>query len=150
MKKRILIVDDDISLRNELMELLKKADYDVAVAADGSEAIDRYSEPLDLLLLDVNMPGRDRWAAFEYITRMNPCVATILTSKLGDQFPIASGVGAGALLEKPLDPEELLRVVEELLAEPRVNHRLRRQNWRRDARVVPFTWYVGAKDTLHD
>lgn len=150
MEKRILIVDDGTSLRNELMDLLKKADYDVAVTADGSEAIDRYSEPLDLLLLDINMPGRDRWAAFEYITRMNPCVATILTSKLGDQFSIASGVGAGALLEKPLDPEELFRVVEELLAEPRVNHRLRRQNWRRDARVVPFTRFVGARDTLHD
>jgi hypothetical protein len=71
-------------------------------------------------------------------------------SKLVDQFPIASGVGAGALMEKPLDSEELLRVVEELLAEPRVNHRIRRQNWRRDARVVPFTRYVGTKDSLND
>lgn len=150
MKKRILIVDDDTSLLDELMELLKKAGYDVAVATDGSEALDRCSEPLDLLLLNINIPGRDRWAAFEHITRMNPCVATILTSKLGDRFPIASGVGAGALLEKPLDPEKVLCVVEELLAEPRVNHRLRRQSGRRDARVVPFTRYVGAKATLHN
>lgn len=70
-------MDDDTSLRNELMELLKKADCDVAVAADGSEAIDRYSEPLNLLLLDINMPGRDRWAAFDHTTWMNPSIATI-------------------------------------------------------------------------
>jgi len=60
MKKRILIVDDDTSIRNGLKKLLKKANYDVALAADGIEAVDRFfSEPIDLLLLDLNMPGKD-------------------------------------------------------------------------------------------
>lgn len=150
MKKRILNVDADTFPRNELVEFLKQADYDMTVTADGSEAIDRYLEPLDLLLLDINIPGRDRWAAFEHITWMDSYVATILMSKLDDQFPIASGVGAGALLEKPLDLGELLRVAEELLAEPRVNYRQCRQNWRRDTSIVPFTKYVGARDPLHN
>ena len=116
MKKRILIVDDDTSIRNGLKKLLKKANYDVAVAADGFEAVDRFfSEPVDLLLLDLSMPGKDGWAACENITRKNPWVPTIIMTGLPDQFPMASAAGAGALLEKPLDPEELLSVISDLL-----------------------------------
>ncbi len=106
MKKRILIVDDDTSIRNGLKKLLKKANYDVALAADGFQAVDRFfTEPTDLLLLDLNMPNQDGWATFENITRKNPYVPTIIMTGLPDQFPIASAAGAGALLEKPLDPE---------------------------------------------
>jgi len=116
MKKRILIVDDDTSIRNGLKKLLKRANYDVALAADGFEGVDRFfSEPIDLLLLDLNMPGKDGWAACENITRRNPYVPTIIMTGLPDQFPIASAAGAGALLEKPLNLEELLRTIEDLL-----------------------------------
>jgi len=143
MKKRILIVDDDRSIRNGLKKLLKKANYDVALAADGFEAVDRFfSEPIDLLLLDLNMPGKDGWAASENITRRNPYVPTIIMTGLPDQFPIASAAGAGALLEKPLNPEELLCAIEDLLGEPRMNHWLRRRSWLQDARSVPSTKFV--------
>ena len=143
MKKRILIVDDDTSIRNGLKKLLKKANYDVALAADGFEAVDRFfSEPIDLLLLDLNMPGKDGWAACENITRRNPYVPTIIMTGLPDQFSIASAVGAGALVEKPLDPEELLSLIEGLLDEPRSNHWLRRRSWLQDARSVPSTKFV--------
>lgn len=140
MKKRILIVDDDTSIRNGLKKLLKKANYDVALAADGFEAVDRFfTEPTDLLLLDLNMPNQEGWATFENITRKNPYVPTIIMTGLPDQFPIASAAGAGALLEKPLDPEEVLSVIRNLLGEPRFNHWLRRRSWLQDARSVPAT-----------
>ena len=143
MKKRILIVDDDPSIRNGLKKLLEKANYDVTLAGDGFEAVDRFfSEPIDLLLLDLNMPGKDGWAASENITRTNPYVPTIIMTGLPDQFPIASAAGAGALLEKPLNPEELLCVIEDLLGEPRLNHWLRRRSWLQDAWSVPSTKYV--------
>ena len=143
MKKRILIVDDDISIRNGLKKLLRKANYDVALAADGFEAVDRFfSEPIDLLLLDLNMPGKDGWAACENITRTNPYVPTIIMTALPDQYPIASAAGVGALLEKPMDPGELLRTIEDLLEEPRFNHWLRRRSWLQDARAVPATKFV--------
>ncbi|MGH9646676.1 MAG: response regulator, partial [Bryobacteraceae bacterium] len=66
MKKRILIVGDDISVRNGLKKLLVTVNYDVSVAADGFEAVALFfSEPIDLLLLDLIMPGKDGWAACE-------------------------------------------------------------------------------------
>jgi len=143
MKKRILIVDDDTSIRNGLKKLLKKANYDVALAADGIEAVDRFfSEPIDLLLLDLNMPGKDGWATCENITRRNPYVPTIIMTGLPDQFPIALAAGEGALLEKPLNPEDLLCAIEDLLGEPRLNHWLRRRGWLHDAPSVPSTKFV--------
>lgn len=140
MKKRILIVDDDASIRRSLKKLLTKADYDISVAADGFEAVERFrAKPVDLLLLDLNMPGKDGWAASENITRTNPFVPTVIMTGLPDQFDIAKAAGAGALLEKPFNPEELLSVIEEMLEEPRSNHWLRRRSWLQDARSVPST-----------
>ena len=60
MKKRILIVDDDASIRRSLKKLLTNANYDTSVASDGFEAVERFrAKPVDLLLLDLNMPGKD-------------------------------------------------------------------------------------------
>ena len=143
MKKRILIVDDDASIRRSLKKLLTNANYDIRLAADGFEAVERFiAEPADLLLLDLSMPGKDGLAAGENITRLNPYVPTIIMTGLPDQFRIAQAAGAGALLEKPLDPEELLRVIEDLIEEPRSNHWLRRRHWLQDAYSVPATRYL--------
>ena len=57
-KKRILIADDDSSIRNGLKKLLTRPDYNVSLAADGTQAADPlFSESIDLLGLDFNMPG---------------------------------------------------------------------------------------------
>ena len=142
MKKRILIVDDSASIRRSLKKLLTNAGYDISVAANGFEAVERFrAEPADLLLLDLNMPGKDGWAAGENITRTNPFVPTIIMTGLPNQFPIAHAAGAGALLEKPLNPEELLSVIAELLEQPGSHHWLRRRSWLQDARSVPSTRY---------
>jgi len=143
MKKRILIVDDHASIRRSLKKLLTKAGYEISVAANGVEAVERFrAKPADLLLLDLNMPGKDGWAAGENITRTNPFVPTIIMTGLHDQFRIAQAAGAGALLEKPLNPEELLSVIAELLEQPGSHHWLRRRSWLQDARSVPSTRYL--------
>ena len=143
MKKRILIVDDDSSIRSGLKKLLTQANYDVALAANGFEAFDRFfAEPIDLVIMDLNMPGKDGWAACENITRKNPYVPTIIMTGLPDQFPIAVAAGAGALVEKPLNPDELLKIISALLEEPRFNHWLRRRSWLPDARALPASKFI--------
>jgi DNA-binding NtrC family response regulator len=151
MKKHILIVDDDSSIRSGLKKLLKRANYEVCLAANGIEAVKRFfAERIDLLVMDLNMPNQDGWATFENITRKNPYVPTIIMTGLPDQFPIASAAGVGALLEKPLDPEELLSVIRNLLGEPRFNHWLRRRSWLQDARAVPATRFLsGERNRRH-
>jgi DNA-binding NtrC family response regulator len=143
MKKRILIVDDDSSIRNGLKKLLKRANYDTSVAADGLEAVERFfAEHFDLLILDLDMPRKDGWAASENITRLNPYVPIVIITGLPNQGPIASAAGAGAIFEKPFDPGDLLGTINDLLEEPRSNHWLRRRSWLQDARSVPATKYV--------
>jgi DNA-binding NtrC family response regulator len=146
MKKRILIVDDDTSVRDALKKLLKKANYDASVAADGLEAVERFfSEHFHLLILDLDMPRKDGWAASENITRLNPYVPIVIMTGLPDQYAIASAAGAGAIFEKPFDPEDLLGTINGLLEEPRSNHWLRRRSWLQDARLIPKTKIVARR-----
>ena len=58
MKKRILIVDDDRSIRSSLRKILAESGYEVADAPDGDSAQGKFSET-DLLILDLNLPIQD-------------------------------------------------------------------------------------------
>ena len=59
-RPRILVVDDEPSIRDLLAKTLALAEYDVDVAADGRSALDRMRhEPYDLLIADLKMPGID-------------------------------------------------------------------------------------------
>ncbi|MDQ1470730.1 MAG: two-component system, cell cycle response regulator DivK [Bryobacterales bacterium] len=63
MPKRILIADDQLPARELLRTILSSSGYEVLEAADGDEAVRLASEsPPDLILLDIQMPGRDGFA----------------------------------------------------------------------------------------
>jgi DNA-binding response OmpR family regulator len=119
MKKRILVVDDDESVRESLKKVLEGAGYEVVLAAGGLEAAVRF-EPgqFDLLLLDLVLPNQSGWDVFERLTRRRPLVPVIIITGLPNQRITASMAGAGALFEKPIEPAALLERIAELLAEP--------------------------------
>ena len=70
-EKRILVVDDEQRNRNLLQAMLKSLGYPSEVACDGTEALDRLHKDLDLILLDVMMPGMDGFEVTRRI-RNNP------------------------------------------------------------------------------
>jgi DNA-binding response OmpR family regulator len=119
MRKRILVVDDDRSVRESLKKVLEGANYEVLLAAGGLEAAIRF-EPgqIDLLLLDLNLPNQSGWDVFERLTTHYPLVPVIIITGLPNQQRTAVAAGVGALFEKPVDVMALLQRVEELLAEP--------------------------------
>lgn len=126
MKKRVLVVDDDASVRESLKRVLQEAGYEVALAASGLEAVKRSGpQEMDLLLLDLNLPGQSGWDVFEHFTTRHPLVPVIIITGLPNQYRTALAAGAGALFEKPVEASALLRTVEELLVEPN-EQRLRR------------------------
>jgi DNA-binding response OmpR family regulator len=117
-KKKILIVDDDAAVREMLARVLAGEGYAVLTAANGFEALDiAAATPLDLVLLDLNMPQKNGWDTFERLTAENPLLAVIIITARPNQFFTALGAGVGALLEKPLDFPKLLKTVDGLLAE---------------------------------
>ena len=119
----ILICDDEPSLR-ELMRVSLDGGYSFAEAGDTAEALelaDRIRP--DLVLLDVMMPGGSGLAVIEQLRRhpqlcRTPVVVVSAFATDTDRLA-ATDAGADAFLGKPFDPDELVAVIEELLASGR-------------------------------
>jgi CheY-like chemotaxis protein len=125
-KNRILVVDDDSSVREMLTRVLVGEGYLVWVAADGTTALEiAAAAKVDLVLLDLNLPGTGGWDTFERLTVENPLLAVIIITARSNQLFTATSAGVGALLEKPLNFPKLLQTIRRLLAEP-VESRLAR------------------------
>lgn len=126
VKKLVLIVDDDLAIRESLRKVLRGANYEVAVAADGGEAEAAFDpRRVDLVLLDLNLPSQSGWDVFERLTTRHPAVPIIIITGMPNQYQTALAAGAGALMEKPVEATALLNTMEKLLAEPE-DERLRR------------------------
>jgi DNA-binding response OmpR family regulator len=121
--KRILVVDDDASVREMLGRILAEEGYAVGEAADGAEAVDLAAkEVFHLVLLDLNLPVTCGWDAFERLTTRNPFVPVIVITARPHQVRTALATGVGALMEKPLDFPKLLHTIGVLLAESPWTH----------------------------
>src|SRR5437879_563289 len=119
MKPRLLLVDDDPGIQEMLGRLLTSEGYLVLPAVTGQQALDlAAASPIDLVLLDLNLPVKNGWDTFERLTAENPLLPVIIiTARPNQLFPtLASGVGA--LMEKPLDFPKLLEAIRFLLEEP--------------------------------
>jgi DNA-binding response OmpR family regulator len=137
MKERILVVDDDESVRDSLRKVLEGAGYEVALAGGGLEAAFRFAaEPVDLLVLDLALPNQSGWDVFGDLTTRRPAVPVIIITGLANQRLTAEMAGAGALFEKPIDPAAFLERIAELLAEPPQRRLQRMCGIVRDTRCV--------------
>jgi PAS domain S-box-containing protein len=119
----VLVVEDNAGLRRIVMRQLRDAGYRVLEAADAEAAMEIIdsSEPIDLVLTDIVMPGAmDGRDLARVAVARRPDVRTLLTSGFPDARWNASGSHTEArLLSKPYRKEELRRVVREVLDEPR-------------------------------
>jgi two-component system response regulator MprA len=119
MKNKLLLVDDDPAVRESLTNVLIGEGYEVVPVANGIEATEMAaSQPVDLVLLDLNLPKRNGWDTFESLTRQNPRLPVIIITARPNQLFAALAAGVGALMEKPLDFPKLLQTIRNLLAEP--------------------------------
>lgn len=138
MKKNVLIVDDDFSVRKSLGKVLKDVGYEVIEAADGDEAIEQFKAgQVDLLLLDIDLPIRDGWDAFKSITGLAPAFPIIIITGKDNQYDTAVAAGVGVLMEKPLDVVQLLNTIQELLVEPQEARLRRFGSSSHDIRYIP-------------
>jgi CheY-like chemotaxis protein len=118
-KNRILIVDNEIDVRDLLGGLLHERGYDVSFAGDGSEALSllRSEAVPDLIILDLNMPVMDGWK-FRTIQKDDPTLGVIPVLAISaDTSPKAAAISAQGYLRKPFGSQELVAAVERVLAE---------------------------------
>ncbi|KOP30433.1 response regulator [Exiguobacterium sp. TDN 0502] len=114
MKGRLLIVEDEPGIRNLLAQLFRAEGYETDVAVDGEEAIVYLQEAVyDLLLMDVNMPGRTGIEVLRHQDRIGRRVRTILMTALGEKEAMeeAKRLGVVAFFGKPFDIFELKKEV---------------------------------------
>ena len=121
VRQKVLVADDEASIRRILETRLKMVGYDVVVAEDGEEAVNLFNKTNpDLVVLDVMMPKMDGYGVTREIRRTSDVPIIILTA-LGDVSERITGLELGAddYVIKPFSPKEL---------EARVKAVLRRTN----------------------
>lgn len=117
-RPRILLVDDDETIREHLPPVLERSGLDVEVCADGAEALARLGDiPVDLVILDVMMPRLDGRETLRRIRREHDWLPVILLTQVGESFERAAALDEGAddYLNKPFDPHELLARIRAVL-----------------------------------
>ena len=108
---RILIIDDEESIRGVLRQLFEYDGHRVRVAADGMEGLDLVEEsPIDVIFLDVKMPGMDGLDVLTRLREKDPGALVVMISGHGtiDTAVEATRRGAYDFLEKPLDTDRIL------------------------------------------
>lgn len=116
---RILIMDDDETVRVALRTLLQKHGHDVIEAMNAIEGAKTYNqEHLDLVITDILMPERDGVEALLELRTQQPQIKTIVISGEAPEFlPIVEDLGANRAIAKPFKGQEVLDAVNELLEE---------------------------------
>lgn len=117
-QNRILIVDDDPDIREVLSVLLGSEGYSVDQAEDGEEALKKVDNDknIDLIILDIMMPGMSGVEVCAYIRKKSPVPVLFLTAKSQDQDKVeAYTEGGDDYLVKPFSQTELLMKVKSLL-----------------------------------
>lgn len=120
MAHKILIVDDEPNILISLEYLMQREGFDVSVARDGLQAVAAIeSNPPDLVLLDVMMPGKTGLEVCQHVRaqdRLRDVRIVMLTAK-GRETDVAKGLalGANAYVTKPFSTRELVAQVRTLL-----------------------------------
>jgi DNA-binding response OmpR family regulator len=148
MKKRILLLEDDVLLAETVEELLLLEGYDVALAYDGEEASQlTYEEQFDLYIFDINVPEIDGLSLLDALRNADDNTPAIFISALVDIETIATAfnVGAKDYIKKPFFPEEILIRVNakfkqqlELIKIDKLEYNPKTKILRKDNEIIPM------------
>jgi CheY-like chemotaxis protein len=117
----ILVVDDELQIREMLRKMLEMEGHDVITASDGRAAIRLVQQRhVDLIITDIIMPDEDGLGVLMKLKEHSPEIKTIAISGGGrigpqDYLKMAKGLGAHRVFSKPVEREEMLNAIKELL-----------------------------------
>ena len=118
-KKRIFFVDDEPQVRKIVQRTIEQYGYDVICFEDGMSCLDELSEGnCDLLITDVNMQGLDGLELLEKVKKIRPLLDVLIVTGYGDIPTAVRAVKSGAydFVEKPLDRNRLIPVIQDILS----------------------------------
>ena len=125
MASRILLVEDDERIRASMRLSLEDEGYEIEEASTGEDALETHarasqSEPFDLLVVDIMLPGMDGFACCRELRRTSTVPIIMVTART-DTHDIVAGLEAGAddYVTKPFEPKELAARIRALLRRAR-------------------------------
>ena len=119
MSEKILVVDDEESIRTSLAGILEDEDFSISIADDGVAALALVEKSMpDLVLLDIWMPRMDGLETLQRLKEINPSLVVIMMSGHGtiETAVKSTKMGAFDFIEKPLSLEKLLVTVRNALS----------------------------------
>lgn len=115
---KILVCDDSILARKKLKDcIISFGCTNVTEATDGEEAVKKYeANKPDLVFMDIVMPKMDGIEAVTAILKIDPSAKVVMASSVGTQSFLKDAINAGAydFLQKPFDPEQVKRLIENI------------------------------------
>jgi two-component system response regulator HydG len=120
---RILVVDDELIVRESLVGWLKKSGYEVSAAEGGHKAVEMLAaEDYDLVFVDLKMPDISGIEVLEHVRANYPQSMVVMITAYGSVETAVQAMKAGAndYLMKPFEPEQLALLVEKLLQQKRL------------------------------
>jgi CheY-like chemotaxis protein len=120
-RAHILVVDDDPDMQDIMALTLEMGGFQVSRASNGREALERVEEEMpDLILLDMRMPVMDGWAFAAAVRQRHArCCPIVVCTAAEDAQRRACEVDAVGCLSKPFELDEMLRLVESVVAHQR-------------------------------
>lgn len=115
---KALVVDDDRVIADLVAFTLRREGFEVSQAYDGAAALQRWqADRPDVIVLDVNLPGRDGFAVCQTIRQQQDHTPIIMLTVRGDEDDVVRGLQLGAddYIHKPFSPRQLVARVEAVL-----------------------------------
>jgi CheY-like chemotaxis protein len=124
-KTRILVVEDDVTVRVTISKLLEAAGYEVSTAVDGFDALLHLQQAIpDLILSDLNMPQMSGFELLSVVRRRFPEILVVASSGAYESNAIPDGVIADAFYAKgQVSAEKLLETIANLIRTGPVSHK---------------------------
>ena len=122
-KMRLMIVDDELIVREALFNWFEKYGHDVDTAASGAQALEKLSQkPFQLLFVDIKMPGMDGLELLKKVKEDYPGTLVVIITAYGsiESAVKAMRTGASDYLLKPFKPEQLSLVMERIIREQKI------------------------------
>ena len=111
----ILVVDDDSFFRETISMVLQREGHDVLTGGDGDEAVELIAKmPMDLVITDINMPGKDGLEVLHFVHQLHPEIKVITMSDYED-YEIPDLETHYGHMSKPFKFGELIKLVNDLV-----------------------------------
>jgi len=149
--KSILVVDDEKAIRDSIKMILEYAKFEVQFAEDGPSALSKVGgEGIDLVLLDIKMPGMDGLKVLQTIKASHPDLPVVMISGHGtiETAVEATRRGAFDFLPKPLDKDKLLITVRNAIEARRLAAQYKELKEKAEGKDIIIGESPGIKDVL--